>query len=315
MTLLYHDPVFQTHDTGAHPENARRLAAIDQRLAAGDLAVQCGQPSWSSATPGEIQRVHAAEHVTNVAQYAAAGGGRIEVDTVVSPQSYDVALHAAGAVCDAVRRVVKSEDANALCLVRPPGHHALRDAPMGFCLFNNVAIGARSAIDEFDLNRVLVIDWDVHHGNGTQASFWTDPQVGFFSIHRFPFYPGTGDADETGSGDGLGSTLNLPIAYGMPVHDYLTHFETELTKFADQLRPDLILLSAGFDAHRADPVGSLGLESADFGELSRIVLAIASAHCGGRLVSVLEGGYNPAMLANSVEFHLQELLSVQSNDQ
>ena len=204
---------------------------------------------------------------------------------------------------------MRGEDGNALCLVRPPGHHALDNAPMGFCLFNNIAIGARLAVEEFNLNRVLVIDWDVHHGNGTQASFWTDPQVGYFSIHRFPFYPGTGAADETGAGDGLGTTLNLPVAFGTPVADYLTRFETELTQFADKLKPQLILISAGFDAHHADPVGSLGLESEHFGDLTRIVLAAANAHCHGRLVSVLEGGYNPSMLAESVEIHLKELLS------
>lgn len=309
MTLLYHDPIFQTHDTGAHPENAGRLAAVDERLTAGDLIHQCRRPDWIAAQATQIERVHDAEHVQAVSQFATAGGGRIEVDTVVSPHSFDVALRAAGAVCDAVQRVLNEEDETALCLVRPPGHHALRDAPMGFCLFNNVAIGARLAIDEFELDRVLIIDWDVHHGNGTQASFWTDPQVGFFSIHRFPFYPGTGDEAESGAGDGLGSTLNLPISFGTPVRDYLSHFETELTKFADKLRPQLILLSAGFDAHQADPVGSLGLESEHFGELTRIVKSIAHAHCNERLVSVLEGGYNPAMLAESVEIHLRELLA------
>ena len=308
MTLLYHDPIFQTHDTGQHPEHARRLAAVDEMLSDGSLLARCQRLDCCSAEKSMIERVHTADHVTVVEDYARAGVGRIEVDTVVSPQSYDVALHAAGSVCDAVRRVMREEDKNALCLVRPPGHHALRDAPMGFCLFNNVAIGARLAVGEFELDRVLVIDWDVHHGNGTQASFWTDPQVGFFSIHRFPFYPGTGAADETGSSDGLGSTLNLPVAFGTPVADYLAHFETEFTQFVDKFQPQLILISAGFDAHRADPVGSLGLESEHFGDLTRIVLAAADTHCQGRVVSVLEGGYNPAMLAESVEIHLAELL-------
>ena len=308
MTLLYHDPIFQSHDTGSHPESARRLAAIEKRLADGQLLDQCQQPNCVSAEQSMIERVHDPDHIASVSEFARAGGGRMEVDTVVSPQSYDVAVRAAGTACDAVKRVVQGEATNALCLVRPPGHHALRDAPMGFCLFNNIAIAARAAIDEFHLNRVLVIDWDVHHGNGTQASFWTDPQVGFLSIHRFPFYPGTGDASETGSGDGLGSTLNLPVAFGTPIEDYLEQFETALTQFADKMRPELILLSAGFDAHRADPVGSLGLESEHFGELTRLVLAAADAHCGGRLVSILEGGYNPAMLAKCVETHLSGLL-------
>ena len=308
MTLLYRDPIFQQHDTGSHPEHARRLAAIENRLAESDLLPQCQPGECPVVDADRLTAVHTPEHVATVQQYAAQGGGRIEVDTVVSPQSYDVATRAAGTVCDAVQRVVGGETNNALCLGRPTGHNALRDAPMGFCLFNNIAVGARLAIDQLGLNRVLVLDWDVHHGNGTQASFWTDPQVAFFSIHRFPFYPGTGDADETGSRDGLGSTLNLPVAFGTPVPDYLAHFETELTKFADKFHPELILLSAGFDAHAADPVGSLGLSADDFGTLTQMVMQVAEQHCGGKIVSVLEGGYNPAMLAKSVEFHLRELL-------
>ncbi len=180
---------------------------------------------------------------------------------------------------------------------------------MGFCLFNNVAIGARVATDEHKLSRVLIVDWDVHHGNGTQDAFWTDERVGFFSIHRWPFYPGTGDSDETGSGAGLGTTLNVPIEFGTARREYLAHFRATLENFADKLRPQLVLISAGFDSHRDDPVGSLGLEIEDFSELSRIVLDIADVHAGGRVVSVLEGGYNPGVLAGCVEVHLQELLA------
>ena len=219
MTLLYRDPVFQEHDTGNHPEHARRLVAIEKRLAESDLLEQCRQPACPVVDVNHLTAVHTPEHIATVESYAQEGGGRIEVDTVVSRNSYDAAARAAGTVCDAVNCVVAGEASNAMCLVRPPGHHALRDAPMGFCLFNNIAVGARLAIDHLGLNRVLVIDWDVHHGNGTQASFWTDPQIAFFSIHRFPFYPGTGDADETGSGDGLGTTLNLPVSFGTPVRE------------------------------------------------------------------------------------------------
>jgi acetoin utilization deacetylase AcuC-like enzyme len=180
---------------------------------------------------------------------------------------------------------------------------------MGFCLFNNIAVGARMALAELQLDRVLIVDWDVHHGNGTQDEFWTDPQVGFLSIHRYPFYPGTGAADETGAGRGLGTTLNLPIKFGTSRQDYLKRFEDELTAFADQLKPQLVLVSAGFDSHREDPIGSLGLEVEDFRPLTRIVLNVARTHAGGRLVSVLEGGYNVDRLAESVEAHLEELLA------
>jgi acetoin utilization deacetylase AcuC-like enzyme len=180
---------------------------------------------------------------------------------------------------------------------------------MGFCLFNNIALGARVATQELGLDRVLVVDWDVHHGNGTQAAFWEDDRVGFFSIHRYPFYPGTGDANETGGGKGLGTTMNLPIEWGTPRQEYLSRFERELSAFAHQVRPQLILLSAGFDAHHEDPIGSLGLETEDFRELTRIVLQVAAEHADGGLVSVLEGGYNPGALSDCVDVYLDELLS------
>jgi acetoin utilization deacetylase AcuC-like enzyme len=215
---------------------------------------------------------------------------------------------AAGAVADAVEKVMCGEANSALCLVRPPGHHARPAAAMGFCLFNNVAIGARVAAKEHELDRVLVVDWDVHHGNGTQESFWRDEQIGFMSVHRWPFYPGTGAADETGAGPGLGATVNLPLPFGISRSEYLDAFRSALEDFADRLRPQLVLVSAGFDSHQADPIGSLGLETEDFATLSRIVLEVAKQHAGGRVVSVLEGGYNPPVLAQCVGLHLEELL-------
>jgi acetoin utilization deacetylase AcuC-like enzyme len=309
MTLLYASPRFLDHDTRQHPECAARIEAITRRLAQSGLDARCSRPDWAPVTPERLARAHAPEYAATVQALAERGGGRIEVDTVVSRASHDVALLAAGAVCDAVERVVNGQDSTALCLVRPPGHHALRADAMGFCLFNNIAVGARMALAELQLDRVLIVDWDVHHGNGTQDEFWTDPQVGFLSIHRYPFYPGTGAADETGAGRGLGTTLNLPIKFGTSRQDYLKRFEDELTAFADQLKPQLVLVSAGFDSHREDPIGSLGLEVEDFRPLTRIVLNVARTHAGGRLVSVLEGGYNVDRLAESVEAHLEELLA------
>jgi acetoin utilization deacetylase AcuC-like enzyme len=308
VTLLYYDPIFLEHDTGRHPEHAGRLRAIVERLTTARLLEQCQRPPWQPVSLERLTRVHDQPYVAAIEKYAARGGGQIEVDTVVSPQSYNAALMAAGAVCDAVVRVAGGEAANALCLVRPPGHHALQNAPMGFCLLNSVAIAARVATRELGLDRVLIVDWDVHHGNGTQDTFWTDEQAGFLSIHRYPFYPGTGAADETGSGAGLGSTLNLPIAFGTRPRDYLARLQTELEQFANRTGPQLVLISAGFDAHRADPVGSLGLENEHFAELTRMLRQVANQHCEGRLVSALEGGYNPPVLAESVELHLRELL-------
>ncbi|MBL8072667.1 MAG: histone deacetylase, partial [Nitrospira sp.] len=181
-------------------------------------------------------------------------------------------------VCDAVDRVLKNESKHALCLVRPPGHHALKQEAMGFCLFNNVAIAAKVATAEHKLDKVLIVDWDVHHGNGTQDAFWTNERAGFLSIHRWPFYPGSGAGDETGSGAGLGATLNLPVEMGTSRSDYRARFRSELERFADRLRPQLVLLSAGFDSHRDDPVGSLGLETEDFGPLTEDVVAVAESH-------------------------------------
>lgn len=308
MTLLYYDPLFLEHDTGRHPENAGRLRPLIKHLDASGLSARCERVAWEPVSIERLCRVHTSQHVDAVKAFAQRGGGQIEVDTVVSPKSYDVALMAAGTVCDAVTRVVQGHQQRALCLVRPPGHHALADNPMGFCLFNNVATGARLAIDEFELQRVLIVDWDVHHGNGTQAIFWKDSQVGFFSAHRYPFYPGTGASDETGAGEGLGTTYNLPIKFGISREDYVAGVGAQLERFADKIKPQLIIISAGFDSHRSDPIGSLGLESEDFVPLTQLVLDIANTHAEGRVVSVLEGGYNPSALTECVAVHLEKLL-------
>ena len=309
MTLLYASPVFLEHETGQHPEKPERLRRVHAHLAAQGLAAQCRRGEITAISMERLARIHSLPYVAEVQEFANKGGGLLEADTVISPKSFDVAMQAAGSVCDAVTRVLRGEDSQALCLVRPPGHHALEKSAMGFCLFNNIAAAARVATQEFGLDRVLVIDWDVHHGNGTQDMFWRDPKVAFLSIHRFPFYPGTGDHDETGSGDAKGTKLNLPVRFGTSRKDYLALFTAELEKFADRMRPQLVLISAGFDAHRLDPIGSLGLETEDFVELSQTVLRVAKAHAGGKIVSVLEGGYNLDVLPACVEVHLRELLA------
>jgi acetoin utilization deacetylase AcuC-like enzyme len=308
MTLLYYDPRFLDHDTGQHPEQPERLRQIMARLERTGLAGQCERPQWQPASRERLQLMHEASHIDRVAAVASRGGGRLDSDTVVSPASFEVAQLAAGAACDAVDRVLAGDANNALCVARPPGHHALTERAMGFCLFNNIAVAAAVALEEHKLDRILIVDWDVHHGNGTQDLFYADGRVGFFSIHRWPFYPGTGAADETGTADGLGTTRNLPVTFGTQRAIYRDAFRRELEDFASRIRPQLVLISAGFDSHRADPIGSLGLEVEDFAELTKIVADIAAAHSAGRIVSLLEGGYNPAILAECVETHLRGLL-------
>ncbi len=308
MTLLYCDPRFLDHDTGHHPERAERLRQIVARLDAAGLPDQCVRPAWQPASRERLQRVHEPSYIDSVTAMAQRGGGMLDPDTVLSPASADVAQLAAGAACDAVDRVLSGDIKTALCLVRPPGHHALADRAMGFCLFNNIAVAAHVALAEHELDRVLVVDWDVHHGNGTQDTFYADGRVGFLSAHRWPFYPGTGAADETGTGEGLGATRNLPVSFGTPQETYRDRFRRELEDFAARIRPQLVLVSAGFDSHRTDPVGSLGLEVDDFATLTNIVCDVAAAHANGRVVSVLEGGYNPPVLAECVETHLRSLM-------
>ena len=265
------------------------------------------RPPWQAATLEKIYLVHTAKYVDDVKRFARTGGGFFDQDTVVSEQSYEVARFAAGAVCDAVARIDRNEDSTAFCLVRPPGHHAMIDHAMGFCLFNNVAIGARVATRELGYQRVLIIDWDVHHGNGTQAIFWEDAQVAYFSMHRAPFYPFTGTIEETGAGDGAGTTKNLPVHFGTSRGEQLRQFEQELVEFADRIKPQLVFISAGFDAHKDDPIGSLGLRSKDFEKMTRIVKEIAQTHADGKVISVLEGGYNANALAECIEYHLAVL--------
>jgi acetoin utilization deacetylase AcuC-like enzyme len=309
MTLLYYDPLFLEHRTGTHPERPERLVQVMRHLERTALDRRCGRVAWRPISPERLSLVHTPQYQAAVAAFCKAGGGRIEADTRTSAKSCDAALLAAGAACDAVGRVLKGQDTQALCLVRPPGHHALCDAPMGFCLFNNVAVAARVAVREFAVNRVLVVDWDVHHGNGTQDAFWSDPQVAFLSIHRWPFYPGTGAADETGTSDALGTTLNLPTEFGTPRSVYLDRFRLGLERLAARIRPELVLISAGFDAHRDDPVGSLELETEDFAALTNLVLDVAAEYAGGNVVSLLEGGYNTGILAGCVALHLEEMLA------
>jgi acetoin utilization deacetylase AcuC-like enzyme len=310
MTLLYRDPLFLQHKTGQHPERPERLVAVHEQFDRAGLAGRCTPGKYTSLSPDQVTRLHSPAVVETVRRAADAGGDRIEADTVVSPASFAVGLAAAGACVSAVDAVLDGTDRTALCLVRPPGHHATPTRSMGFCLFNNVALAARHALDR-GLSRILIVDWDVHHGNGTQDIWYADPQVTFFSIHRhgWGFYPGTGDSDETGTGPGLGHTLNAPIAYGFPRRDYHATYRHALEKAAEISKPELVLVSAGFDAHARDPIGSLGLETEDFVPLTELALDVARTHAHGRLVSCLEGGYDLDALAQCVQAHLETLVA------
>jgi acetoin utilization deacetylase AcuC-like enzyme len=293
-----------------HPERADRLRSITARLDKAGLTKMCTAGEYRPLTEEAVAKVHSAKQIQQVKQVAEHGGGRVDPDTVVCPDSFKVALAAAGACVAAVEAVIKGADRNALCLVRPPGHHATPTKSMGFCLFNNIALAAHHAREAHKLERILIVDWDVHHGNGTQDIFYEDPTVVFYSIHRYGggFYPGTGAADETGRGKGLGHIINAPIRFGTPRKDYHDHFTKFLEKAADKIKPELVLLSAGFDAHARDPIGSLGLDVEDFATMSKQVLEVAKTHARGRLVSCLEGGYNLEALAESVKAHLEELV-------
>jgi acetoin utilization deacetylase AcuC-like enzyme len=311
MTLLYTDPLFLKHDTGRHVETAGRLRSITARLAKAGLDKKCTAGTYEPLAEETVARLHSAKMVQSVKQVAEHGGGNLDGDTVAGPDSFKVGLAAAGACAAAADAVLGGKDTSALCLVRPPGHHATPTRSMGFCLFNNVALAARHAKKAHELTRVLIVDWDVHHGNGTQDIFYEDPEVFFLSVHRYGmgFYPGTGSAQETGKGKGEGYTLNVPLRLGTSREDYHAAFKKALEKAADKIKPELVLVSAGFDAHARDPLGRFGLEAEDFAALTREVLAVAKTHAKGRLVSCLEGGYHLDALAESVQAHLEELLA------
>jgi len=311
MTILFFDPLFLRHETAGSPEQPARLVVIQNRLENAGLVARCMKGTYQPLTPEAVNEIHAPQVAAHARQLAEAGGGWLEADTFMCPESYHVALAAAGACVAGVDQVMRGVDRTALALVRPPGHHATPTHSMGFCLFNNVALAAQHVRKAFGLERILIVDWDVHHGNGTQDVFWADPTVSFLSIHRYGrgFYPGTGAADETGAGAGLGRTANVPVRFGTPRTEYLSMCRNAVEKAADKIKPDLVILSAGFDAHRRDPIGSLGLETEDFTDMTRIVLAVADTHAKGRLVSCLEGGYNLEALAECVQAHLEELVA------
>jgi acetoin utilization deacetylase AcuC-like enzyme len=305
-TVLTADPIFREHLAGrAHPERPERYDAVVEGLARAGLLQRMRRMEGRTATDDELLLCHTAEYLQTARRDVESGRPYLSTgDTDITPNSWEVAARAAGGVLNAVDAVLTGAARNAFCAVRPPGHHASASRGMGFCLFNNVAIAARHAQSRHGVGRVLIVDWDVHHGNGTQDIFYRDPSVFFFSTHQWPLYPGTGRADETGDGPGEGTTMNFPFPAGSGRSEILGAVENHLLPAAARFRPDLVLISAGFDSRAGDPLGSFTLTDEDFADLTRAVMGIN----GGRVVSVLEGGYNLDGLASSSSAHVAALL-------
>ena len=306
-TAVFTDDLFLEHDTGfGHPENARRLVAVRNKLEKQSYWSRLNKLKPRVATMEEIALIHDADYAFMVRDFCQKRGGYLDGDTVVSARSWDAAVLAAGVGIEAAARASARDIKRALLLVRPPGHHALVDRAMGFCLFNNIAICARS-LQKLGHAKVAILDWDVHHGNGTEAVFYDDPDVLYISLHQYPFYPGTGAAADTGSGAGQGANLNLPMPAGSEEDDYKRAFERRVLPKLEEFAPAAVLVSAGFDAHHLDPLASIQLKTSSFAWMTEKIVKFTDEYCQGRLISFLEGGYNLEALADSVEAHLAAL--------
>jgi acetoin utilization deacetylase AcuC-like enzyme len=308
-TGIVYDDAYKLHTTGiGHPERPERCDAVMAALAVRPLADRLRRIAAREATDAELTACHTREYVQTVRHDVAAGRRQLSTgDTAIGKDTLKAALLAAGGVMAAVDAVVGGQVRSAFCVVRPPGHHATRSRGMGFCVFSNVAIAARYAQAKHKCPRVLIADWDVHHGNGTQDIFYEDPTVFFMSTHQWPWYPGTGAADDTGAGTAKGTKLNCPFPAGSGRKEILGAFTDKLVPAADKFKPDLVLISAGFDSRKGDPLGRFTLEDEDFADLTKVMLDIARRHAGGRLVSVLEGGYDLKGLASAAAAHVKAL--------
>lgn len=309
-TGLIHSNEYLKHETPAgHPESPRRAEVVLQSLKEQELLPRLESLQPRLAVREEILRCHAASYFETAKRDVEHGLGDLSTgDTSISAHSFDVAMFAAGGVMAAVEAVVEKKVRNAFCVVRPPGHHATPVKGMGFCLFNNIAIGARHAQAKLGIGKVLIADWDVHHGNGTQDIFYDDGSVLFFDTHQSPWYPGTGAASETGTGKGLGTKMNFPFPAGSRREEILGAFETKLVDAANRFKPELVMLSAGFDSRLGDPLGHFRLVDEDFADLTRVVMHVAREHAEGRLVCVLEGGYNLRGLMKATAAHVRTLM-------
>lgn len=305
---LVYDPIYLKHDTGQHPENAARLEAIITHLERTGLKQQLIPITPRPATVAELALVHDMRHISYIQEVAQRGGGWLDPDTVMSPDSYDAALYAAGGVIRATEAVMNSEVNRAFALVRPPGHHATPQQAMGFCLFNNLAIAVKYALARYKLERIVIIDFDVHHGNGTQETFYADPRVLYISTHQYPFYPGTGGIDETGTGEGKGTTINIPLPAGCGDGEYEHAFTQIIAPAARRFQPRHIFVSAGYDLHWADELALMRVSISGVAQMVKVIKELASELCNGRLVLSLEGGYDLTAQAASVKATFDVLL-------
>jgi len=311
--IVYHEK-FLEHDTGpGHPEKPERLRAIVDHLKNIKLWQELQHLIIDEATEEWLLRVHSVEHIENLRKACLRGISILdEGDTHASRESFNAALLAAGGVICAADAVMNKILKNAFCAVRPPGHHAERNRVMGFCLINNVAVAAQYTKYKYGAERILILDWDVHHGNGTQQIFYDDKSVMYISTHQYPFYPGTGSRSEQGIGEGKGYTLNIPMVAGSGEEEFTDAFKEEIIPTIENYRPDIIFISAGFDAHKDDPLANLNLTEESFALFTRMITDSAEKYCDGRIVSVLEGGYNLKALANCVEYHVKVLMGFNS---
>ncbi len=307
---LFADPFCKEHDSGVgHPESPLRFDAVLRGLEVAGVLQQFVRLEPREVSREELLRVHAAEYLDLAEREINGGANQLSTgDTNIGPHSWEAALRAAGCALAAVDAIMTGKISRAFCVVRPPGHHATPDRGMGFCILNNVALAARHAQLKHGIERVLIVDWDVHHGNGTQDTFYSDGSVFFFSTHQWPLYPGTGRADETGAGEGAGATLNCPLPAGAGRTEIFEAFERKLLPAMEKFRPEFVLISAGFDSRVNDPLGQFTLKDHDFEDLTHLMLKVAQSHAEGRLVSVLEGGYNLQGLASAAAAHAKALL-------
>jgi acetoin utilization deacetylase AcuC-like enzyme len=309
---LYYDPLFVNHDTLSHPENASRVQACLRRLDESGLTSRLDWPACRDATIEELARIHTKAHIERMQRAGERGPVLVLADTIANRGTYAAAVRAAGAVLGATESVLRSEFESAYCLVRPPGHHAIASAPMGFCFFNSVAIAARHAVIALGLERVAVVDIDLHHGNGTQDAFYEDASVLYVSTHQYPFYPGSGHWRESGAGAGLGTTLNLSLPGGCGDSEYARCVDEVIAPKLEAYRPQLILVSAGYDAHHADPIDGalMRLSCGGYASLIAALRAAAQELCDGRLVVALEGGYDLTALSWSVRNSIEVILDL-----